>query len=89
MSLPTAVVVGTAVCQRFERVWPMGCVGRESIHRSKSSLRAANRASGIRLREICKRMSLHVVEEEVTTAGYWRQVANKAVSTRQVLKKDQ
>jgi hypothetical protein len=34
-------------------------------------------------------MSLHVVEEEVTTAGYWRQVANKAVSTRQVLKKDQ
>jgi hypothetical protein len=44
---------------------------------------------GIRLREICKRMNLHVVEEEVSTAGYWSQVPNKAVSARQVRKKGQ
>jgi hypothetical protein len=44
---------------------------------------------GIRLREICKRMNLHVVEQEVTTAGYWSQVPSKAVSARQVPKKGQ
>jgi hypothetical protein len=38
---------------------------------------------------MCKRMNLHVVEEEVTTAGYWSQAPNKAVSARQVPKKGQ